>query len=426
MQKHIAEIYFSQLKGRPIYDSKGGTVGKVKDLIVCWDGGLPSVTGIRHTEDLDKLIPAEIVSEWADNFVKLSQASQEIKLADIQHEELYVGKWLLDNQVIDLKGYKLVRVNDILFSCDEQDGKQRLSLVAADIGIRGLLRRIGLEFLAKKLDNVYILWQHITPLEKRTGNLKLKLDKGHFEKLHPVDIANLVEEMDYNSRALFFKSLGDAQAVEALAKLPINTQMEIIIHMDSNQAAALLGNIPPDEAAKVLREIPKEKAADFLELMKKEKVKELKWLMQYKKDTAGSLMTTEFIRLPVTLTAQQAIDHLRKFAPDAELIYYLYVTDADEKLSGVFSLRELIMSEPETTLGSLMHSKLITVQANDNSRKVAEIIHKYGLLAVPVIDAQGFLQGVVTVDDVLDFYMVDRTLQAAMSRYLNKRGLRRK
>ena len=426
MQKHIGEIYFSQLKGRLIYDSKAKTVGKVKDLIVCWDGGLPRVTGIRHTEDLDKLIPAEIVLEWADDCVKLSQMYEEITLSGIRHQELYVGKWLLDNQVIDLKGYKLVRVNDILFSCDEQDGKQHLSLVAADVGIRGLLRRIGLEFLAKKLDNVYILWQYITPLEKRTGNLKLKLDKEHFKKLHPVDIANLVEDMDYNSRAVFFKSLGEAQSAEAMAKLGINTQVEIITHVESKQASGLLENIPSDEAAKILREMPKEKAAELLRMMKKEKVKELKWLMQYKKDTAGSLMTTEFILLSVSLTVQQAIDHLRKFAPEAELIYYLYVTDADEKLLGVFSLRELIMAEPETTLGRLMHSKLITVQGNDDSRKVAEIIHKYGLLAVPVIDAQGFLQGVVTVDDVLDFFMVDRTLQAAMSRYLNKRGLRRK
>ena len=161
-------------------------------------------------------------------------------------------------------------------------------------------------------------------------------------------------------------------------------------------------------------------------MLKKDKAKELKWLLNYKKDTAGSLMTTEFIRLPITFTVEQTIEHLRRFAQDAEMINYLYVTDVDEKLLGVFSLRELILAEPEIAIGRLMHSKVITVQVNDSRKKVAEIIHKYGLLAVPVLDAEGFLHGIVTVDDVLDLFMVDRTLKASMSRYLNKRGLRRK
>ena len=426
MQKHIAEIYFSQLRGKDICDNKGRTVGKVKDIVTLWTGGLPMITGILYSEEPDKLIPADIVQNWDGKQVILAESSEKINITQITHQQLFVGKWLLDNQVIDLKGYKIVRVNDILLSCDEQDGKQRLSIIAADIGIRGLLRRIGLEFLASRLDKKYISWQHITPLEKKTGSLKLKLDKDRFKKLHPVEIADLLEDMDYDSRNVFFKALGSEQAAEAIGKLKENTQVEIVTQMDKKQAAELLEDLHADEAANLLREMPKEKAAELLQLVKKDKTKELKWLLHYKSDTAGSLMTTEFIRLPVTFTAGQAIEHLRRFAQDAEMIYYLYVTDVDEKLLGVFSLRELILADQEITLGALLHSKVITVQVNDSRKKVAEIIHKYGLLAVPVIDAEGFLQGVVTVDDVLDLFMVDRTLKASMSRYLNKRGLRRK
>ncbi len=426
MQKHIAEIYFSQLRGKDICDNKGRTVGKVKDIVTLWTGGLPMITGILYSEEPDKLIPADIVQNWDGKQVILAESSEKINITQITHQQLFVGKWLLDNQVIDLKGYKIVRVNDILLSCDEQDGKQRLSIIAADIGIRGLLRRIGLEFLASRLDKKYISWQHITPLEKRTGSLKLKLDKDRFKKLHPVEIADLLEDMDYDSRNVFFKALGSEQAAEAIGKLKENTQVEIVTRMDKKQAAELLEDLHADEAANLLREMPKEKAAELLQLVKKDKAKELKWLLHYKSDTAGSLMTTEFIRLPVTFTAGQAIEHLRRFAQDAEMIYYLYVTDVDEKLLGVFSLRELILADQEITLGALLHSKVITVQVNDSRKKVAEIIHKYGLLAVPVIDAEGFLHGVVTVDDVLDLFMVDRTLKASMSRYLNKRGLRRK
>ena len=426
MQKHIAEIYFSQLRGKDICDNKGRTVGKVKDIVTLWTGGLPMITGILYSEEPDKLIPADIVQNWDGKQVILAESSEKINITQITHQQLFVGKWLLDNQVIDLKGYKIVRVNDILLSCDEQDGKQRLSIIAADIGIRGLLRRIGLEFLASRLDKKYISWQHITPLEKKTGSLKLKLDKDRFKKLHPVEIADLLEDMDYDSRNVFFKALGSEQAAEAIGKLKENTQVEIVTQMDKKQAAELLEDLHADEAANLLREMPKEKAAELLQLVKKDKTKELKWLLHYKSDTAGSLMTTEFIRLPVTFTAGQAIEHLRRFAQDAEMIYYLYVTDVDEKLLGVFSLRELILADQEITIGALLHSKVITVQVNDSRKKVAEIIHKYGLLAVPVIDAEGFLHGVVTVDDVLDLFMVDRTLKASMSRYLNKRGLRRK
>lgn len=426
MQKHIAEIFFSSLKDKPIYDSDGKKIGKVRDIVTLWNGDLPMISGIMYADNPDELIPAEEVREWGSTGVILSDPLENIKFTAIQHQELYVGKWLLDNQVIDLKGYKLVRVNDILLSCDEQDGRQHLSIIAADIGIRGLLRRIGLEFLAGSLEKKYIAWQYITPLDKRTGELKLKLDRDHFKKLHPVDIAALVEDMDYNSRTVFFKSLDAEQAAEALAKLEVNTQVEIVTHMDKEQAASLLEDMHTDEAANILREMAKEKAVELLQLVKKDKARELKLLLNHKKNTAGSLMTTEFIRLPKTLTVKQAIEHLRKFALDAEMIYYIYVTDADEKLLGVFSLRELILAEPEINIEKLMHSKLITVKVSDSNKKAAEVIHKYGLFAVPVIDAEGFLHGVITVDDVLDLLMADRTLKAGMSRYLNKRVLRRK
>lgn len=425
MQKHVDEIYFSQLQGRRIYDSAGTAVGKVKDIVVCWDGGIPRVTGIRHTGDIHKLIPAEIVLEWNETGVKLLQTVDQTIIVDISQEELYVGKWLLDKQIIDLKGSKLVRVNDILLSSSEQDGRQHLSLIAADVGIRGLLRRIGLEFLAKNLENHYILWQSITPLESKTGNLKLNRDKNEFHKLHPADIADLVEEMDYNSRAAFFKSLDVEQAADALAEMELDTQVELISQLDDSQASDLLEEMPPDEAADILGEMSEEKSIELLRLMETDDAEEVKELMQYEEDTAGGLMTTEYIGLPVSLTAEQTINRLRELAPAAETIYYLYVIDDSERLLGVLSLRELIIAKPEATLDSLMHTKLIAVHHEDNHRKVAEIIHKYGLLAVPVTDQQGVLLGIITVDDVLDLLMPERSMMDAMSIYLNKRAVRR-
>lgn len=425
MQKKVNELFFSQLQGKKIYDREGSALGKVRDLVVLWEGEVPRVTGIRHTSDIHKLIPATEVANWNDAGIQLLHAIGQIQVTDLRPAELYVGKWLLDKQIIDLKGTKLVRVNDILLSCAEQGGKQDLSLIAADIGLRGLFRRIGLEFLAGKLDNRYIAWQSITPLETKTGNLKLNKDKSELHQLHPADIADLVEEMDYHSRAAFFKSLDTEQAAEALAEMELDTQVELISQLEGGHASDLLEEMPPDEAADILGEMSAEKSTELLQLMETDDAEEVKGLMKYEDDTAGGLMTTEYIALPVSLTAEQTINRLRELAPSAETIYYLYVVDDAKKLLGVLSLRELIIARPDTDLGQLMHSKIISVHYDDSQRKVAEVIRKYSLLAVPVTDDQGLLMGIITVDDVLDLLIPERTLANAMTVYLNKRAVRR-
>ena len=426
MLKHVMELYLSQLLGRRIYDSAGKTVGKVQDVVVLWDGRMPRITGIRHTKDLHKLIPADFVSNWNANGVRLAKPMGKTPVVDLKREELYVSKWLLDKQIIDLNGSKLVRVNDILLSCAEQEGgRQRLSLIAADVGIRGLLRRVGLEVLAKRLENRYILWPSITPLESRTGSLQLDLGKEQLNKLHPADVAALIEEMDYNSRVVFFKTLGIEQAADALAEMELDTQVEIISQLDGDHASDLLEEMPPDEAADILGEMSEQKSTELLQLMEAEDAEEVKDLMQYEDDTAGGLMTTEYIGLPVTLTAEQTIERLRELAPAAETIYYLYVVDEEEKLLGVLSLRELIIASPAESLEKLMHTKILAVHYEDSHRKVAEMMQKYGLLAVPVTDEDGILLGIITVDDVLDLLMPERSMPGAMSIYLSKRAARK-
>ena len=423
--QHTNEIYFSHLLDRPVYDSSGKTVGKLKDIAVRWDGGMPRVTGIRLSTKQHKLIPADAAGEWNRAGVKLVKAIEAINAVDICEEELYVRKWLLDKQIIDLKGSKLVRVNDILLSGSEEGEKPQLFLLAADVGIRGLLRRIGLEVLAGSLENRYISWQSISPLESRTGSLKLNRDKDQLKELHPADIADLVEDMDYNSRAAFMNSLGAEQAAEALAEMELDTQVEIITQMEGGQASDLLEEMPPDEAADILSEMTEEQSSELLRLMEADDAEEVKELMQYEEDTAGGLMTTEYIGLPASLTVDQTINRLRELAPAAETIYYLYVVNEEEKLLGVLSLRELIIARPEASLGSLMHTKVIALHYEDDHRKIVETIHKYGLLAVPVTDEQGGLLGIITVDDVIDLLMPERSMPEAMSSYLKKRAVGR-
>ncbi len=412
------ELYFSSVKGKPIYDSEGRRVGKVRDMAVAWDNATPWIVGIKYEKDSHCLIPCNAIREMSEKGIVLSgQAACKVQLKD---QETYIAKWLLDKQIIDLKGTKLVRVNDIVLSWFVSlNGSSHVALSAVDIGLKGLCRRLGVEFLVKNRPDNLLGWQHINPLEKRTSNLQLKREKEQIDQMHPADIADLIEEMDYNKRALFIENLDEQQAADALAEMELETQVEIIEQMDEQKASDLLEELPPDEAADILGELPEEKSRGILSLMEKEEAEEVQELMDYDEETAGALMTTEYIAVAPELTAQEAIDELRRMATEAETIYYLYVTDETEHLLGVCSLRELILTPPHQKLADFMHKKVVAVHFEDDHAVVADKIHKYSLLALPVVDEDNVLQGIITVDDVMDILMSDRSRVEIFSNLLS-------
>ncbi|HBW37104.1 magnesium transporter [Desulfosporosinus sp. BICA1-9] len=404
----LGEFYFSQLLNKPIRDAKGHRVGKLLDIAIRWDSVSPHVTGIRYTKGLHDLIPIGLVTSWDHDGLRLDTNFDLQLTCPLHEEETFIGKWLLDKQIIDLEGSRLVRVNDISLSWVSHEDHQYLVLVAVDIGVRGLFRRLGVEFLLSRVENKFVGCQYIKPLENRTSALQLTREKEQLRQLHPADIADIVENMDYKQRANFLDALDSQQAIDALAEMELDTQVEVINQMDEERASDILEEMPPDEAADILSELSSQKSEELLNLMESEDAEDVRELMQYEEDTAGSLMTTEYIGLPFWLTAEQAINELRRLAPDAETIYYLYVVDEQETLEGVLSLRELIIASPETTLKDLMHTKILRISPYDDHEKVADLIHKYGLLAVPVVNSQDQILGIITVDDVLELLMPDR------------------
>ncbi len=414
------ELYFSRVKGKPIYDSSGQRVGKVRDMAVSWDNATPWIVGIKYEKDSHCLIPCSVIKEMSEDGIRLASPMQTSCNIQLREEETYIAKWLLDKQIIDLKGTKLVRVNDIMLSWfTTAQGQTHVALTAVDIGLKGLCRRLGIEFLVKNRADNLLGWQHINPLENRTSNLQLKREKEQLGQMHPADIADLIEDMDYNKRASFLENLDEQQAADALAEMELETQVEIIEQMDQQRASDLLEELPPDEAADILGELPEEKSREILSLMEKEEADEVQELMDYDDETAGALMTTEYIAVAPELTAQEAIDELRRMAPEAETIYYLYVTDEQEHLLGVCSLRELILTPPEKKLTDFMHKKVVTVHFEDDHSVVADKIHKYSLLALPVVDEENVLQGIITVDDVMDILMSDRSRVEIFSNLLS-------
>lgn len=405
--KVLAEFFFSNMQGKSVIDSSGRSIGKVQDMVALWDGVTPHVTGIKVGKEL---LPIELVDTFEKNTIKLTATLETLQTKPLLDNELYVGRWLLDKQIIDLKGSRLVRVNDIILSWVTHENQKVLILVAADIGVRGIFRRIGLEFLVKGMKNNLIGLQYIKPLEDRTSRLQLNREKQQLDQLHPADIADLIEQMDYKHRSNFLKSLDYQQAVEAISEMDLDTQVEVITQMDADHASDILEEMPPDEAADILSEMPPKTTQELLNLMASEDAEEVRGLMVYPDNSAGGLMTTEYVWFLPSLTVKQAINNLHSMALEVETAYYIYILDDEEHLLGVISLKELILASPDNLLECLMNKKTVTVKPYDNYHSVAETIAKYGLLAVPVVDNDGTMLGIVTVDDILQLLLPERSV----------------
>ena len=237
--------------------------GRIKDMAMHWEGGHPQIIGIKYKRKVHNLIPVEQIAICDDQTMRLTGEFSVAQTQPIRDDDIYVSKWLLDKQIIDLQGSKMVRVNDITLSWiapEEKPETRHMMLMAVDIGIRGLFRRLGVEFLVRGVHENLLGWQYFSPLESWNSNLQIVRDKNQLKDLHPADIADLVEEMGYKYRAEFMSNLESQQAVDALAEMDLETQVDIIEQMDKDRASDLLEEMPADEAADILSELPTEKS----------------------------------------------------------------------------------------------------------------------------------------------------------------------
>jgi magnesium transporter len=221
-------------------------------------------------------------------------------------------------------------------------------------------------------------------------------------ELHPADIADIISQISHKEGATLFKGLDVETAAEALSELEPDVQAALITGMDTDKAADIIEEMPPDEAADVLSDLPVDKAKEILEQIEQEEAEDIQELLSHEEDTAGGLMTNEFIAYPPETTVKEALDRFRKDAEEVETVYYIYVTDKDEKLLGSVSLRELLLAGLDLKLSDIMETKLKTVTPETDEVEVGETVSKYNLVALPVVDSEGSLLGLVTVDDILD------------------------
>ncbi len=409
-------FYLSQIIGVKLYNADGDRVGKILDVIVnaantpapADESFRPMVVGIktRINGKLRYLNALHIeISRIEKKFI--FSCKKIVDLTEKQFENtLPLVHNILDRQIVDINGRKLVRVNDVRLVTVPSG----TYAIAVDIGTEGLLRRIGiseivnkvLSLTKKNINTRFILWDDVATFDHSNFNIKLSSTSSGLHKLHPSDLADIIEEMGRSSRAKVFESLDEEKAADVLEELEPYAQAQIIESLPIAKAADVLEKMPADEVADLLDGLEDDKAEMLLNEMEKESSEEVRELLEYSGKEVGSIMTTDYMSFRETMTVEETLIELRHQKPEADMIYSLFVTDKDEKLVATVTLRDLVISEPNITLKDIMQIDAISVFDDDKIDTLAEIISKYDLLAIPVTDKEMKMEGMVVIDDIVE------------------------
>jgi magnesium transporter len=399
-------LYLSQVLGRPIRDLEGERVAAIKDVIVrLGEEDHPPVTGVvARYRRRDFFLPRWRITALSDRGVQLNSDILDLRPFVRREGEVLLARDVLDKQLIDVDGKRVVRVNDVQLI--EAGGDWRVT--GADVSLQGLWRRLAPAGLMGTSKAVEVLdWSDVGYLATDAATVQLKSSSGKLARLHPVEIARLAEALSYHHGSEVVELLDDETAAETLEEMPSERQARIIGDMDEERAADILEWMSPDEAADVLGDLPEEKAEELLGLMEDQEQADVAELLPYEDDTAGGLMTTEFVTLPRDLTAGEALARLREMAETPNMIYYLYVVEGEGSWSlvGVIALRNLILADQQMPLASVMRTDIQTALPNEPANEVAQRMAEYNLLALPVVDETGDILGIITVDDAMEILL---------------------
>jgi len=398
-------LYLSQVLGRPIVDLEGERVATLKDVIVrLGEDDHPPVAGfVARYRRRNFFLPRWRISHFDEQGVRLNSDILDLRPFTRRDGEVLLARDVLDKQLIDAAGKRVVRVNDVQIIVAANEWR----VTGADVSLAGLWRRLSPGFMRRGTPVEVIDWADVGYLATDAATVQLKSSRGKLARLHPVEIARLAEAFSYQQGAEIVESLDDETAAETLEEMAAARQAQILGDMDEERAADILEHMSPDEAADVLGDLPEDKAEDLLNRMEGDEQSEVAELLPYEDDTAGGLMTTEFVTLPRDLTVGEALARLREMAETPNMIYYLYVVEGEGswKLVGVIALRSLILSDPSFPLAAVMRTELQVAHADDNADDVAQKIAEYNLLALPVVDELGDILGIVTVDDAIELLL---------------------
>jgi len=399
-------LYLSQVLGRPIRDLEGERVATIKDVVIrLGEDDHPPVTGfVARYRRRDFFLGRSHTADFGEQGVRLNTDILDLRPFVRREGEVLLARDVLDKQLVDVDGKRVVRVNDVQII----EAAQEWRVTGADVSLQGFWRRLAPAGFASTRRPVEVIdWADVGYLATDAATVQLKSSSDKLGRLHPVEIARLAEALSYHHGTEIMQALNDETAAEALEEMPAERQARIIGDMNEERAADILEWMSPDEAADVLGDLPEAKAEELLGLMEGAEQADVAELLPYEDDTAGGLMTTEFVTLPRDLTAGEALARLREMARTPNMIYYLYVVagEGSWQLVGVIALRSLILADPAAPLAEVMRSEYQKAHPDDAATEVAHQIAEYNLLALPVVDEAGDILGIITVDDAMELLL---------------------
>lgn len=421
-------IFLSTLLHESIYDSANHRIGTLHDISVSLNETFPVITAliVNPSSGSHKLIiPWSQVHSIEELPIRLTVSQPEIISYDPHNDEFLLKRDILDKQIVDTQGIRVVKVNDLSLA----QIKKTARLVGVDISFSGLLRRLGLQsamnalhrLFPKGLNDRTVTWNYVEPIQVTyagTGQLtpvlagvgaggiepqvQLNVSRTKLADLHPADIADILEQLDLEEAEAMLDRLDTETAADTLNELEYPIQSELLSELDPEHASDLLERLDPDDAADILADLPRAESERLLSLMPIAEAQPIRDLLRYGAQTAGGIMTNEVLVLPQESTVENALVYLRQHSSHLEMVYYLFIVDQEQHLMGVVSLRQLVTSEPTVRMEDLMDRDVIKVQIDTDQEEVARLIARYDLLALPVVDAENHLRGLITVDDVID------------------------
>jgi magnesium transporter len=378
-------FYLSRMLGKPVVGADDEEIGRINDIAIETGEIFPRVTSLAFVGPDKKpfmLSWRKFVQDVDAERIRLNVSAKDIRFSYLQPQEVLLARDLLNKQIVDTQGKKVV--------------------------LRGLAP--WLETAAEKTLGVFggrlpeklIAWNYMELLERDLTRVKLSVTHKRLHELHPADVADILEQMSPGQRGRVFEHLELGQVAEAIAEMEDEYQAQVFDGMSAQRASDILEEMDPDDAADILGELDYERAERLLKLMGVREARLIRQLLGYREDSAGGIMTSEVTAVTEDMTVSEVISYLRHEAPTGEDVYYIYVVDEDRTLLGVINLRDLVVSEPDMLVGELVRRDVLTVDVEDDQEEVADVIRKYDLLAVPVVDEGGRILGVVTVDDALE------------------------
>ena len=403
-------LALTELLGEPVFDLGGSRCGRVRELALApqEDHARIAVIIVR-TKTGDRLLPFSSVTS-VNGGIRAATSSAEWLLGESGEGLLLLSRDLLDQQVIDVFGRKVVRVNDVDLHHESVANRPVLKVGSVDVGPRGAVRRLlkgvvplpALRALLRKIPPRTIPWDFVDLIETDPARrVKLKISHERLARLHPADIADIVENLAPDEREAVFETLDEGVAAEALEEVDPKVKKAIVESLDSDRAAEIVEEMEPDAAADLLADLPEERTSEILLEMKPEERREMVELLEFGEKTAAGRMNTEYLAVNQDATVHDAIETLRHFEGGVETVSTIYLVDEEGRLTGAVPLAKLVLARPETPLKSLTQEPLIFTNSNAKEKDFAELFDKYNLLTLPVVDDNKKLTGVITSDDII-------------------------